>query len=145
MGLFDFRSYAQRKEDEEKYAEMIFPRGMQVQDEIYALIAQLCPKSRIRWVMLGFVTGKEGVIKLREKNRRAQSPAPTSEEETEAALKRINPKRSKLDAYETQCALALVFADLAADEGGEMASIDELKARVAQTDTTKLPVYTKKK
>lgn len=145
MGLFDFRSYAQRKEDEERYAEMIFPRGMQVQDDIYALIAQLCPKSKAQWIMLGFVTGKEGVIKLREKNRRAQSPAPTREEETEAALKRINPKRSKLDHYETACALALVFADLAADEGGEMAGLEQLKAQVSNADTARLPVYTKKK
>lgn len=144
MGLFDFRTIAQRKEDEERYAEMIFPRGMQVQDELYGIIARLCPKSKPNWIMLGFVTGKEGVVKLREKMRRAGEGIPTYEQELEAALRRINPKRSKLDPYETQCALALIFADLAADAGEEMASVEELVARVEKTDTAKLPVYSKK-
>lgn len=134
MGLFDFRSAAQRKEDEELYAEKIFPRGMQVQQEISALIGELCSSKDARWVMLAYVCGKEGVLKLRDKASRAKAEAPSRDEEREAALKRINPKRSKLGPYETRCALALVFADLAADEGEPMATLAELKSAIAAAE-----------
>ncbi len=97
MGLFDFRSAAQRKRDDEKYANRIFPRGIQVQDEIFALFAELSPKSSKRWLMMTFVCGKEGVLRLRSKSELA----PTREQERQAALKHINPKHSKLTEEET--------------------------------------------
>lgn len=127
MGLFDFRSAAQRKRDDEKYANRIFPRGIQVQDEIFALFAELSPKSSKRWLMMTFVCGKEGVLRLRSKSELA----PTREQERQAALKHINPKHSKLTEEETAIVLALVFADLTADAGAPMATAQELRSQLS--------------
>lgn len=127
MGLFDFCSAAQRKRDDEKYANRIFPRGIQVQDEIFALLEELLPKSSKRWLMMTFVCGKEGVLRLRSKSELY----PSYDQEREAALKHINPKRSKLTEKETAVVLALVFADLASDAGAPMATAQELRAQLS--------------
>ena len=126
-GLFEFRSPAQQKEDDARYAARIFPRGIQVQTDVAALLAQLCPKSRQKILMIAFVCGKEGIQKLRYMCSRDSLPAPTIERERAAALEVIAPRRLGLNRREVACALALIFADLAADNGEPMAELEQLR------------------
>ena len=137
-GIFDFRSAEKVKEDDARYAERIFPRGMQVRDEIARLIAQLCPKSRPQFMMLAYVSGKESVLKLRSACGRDSRSAPDDAQEHAAALRGIAPRRTRLSKRETACALALIFADLAADAGAPMAELSEL-CTAADAEEAALP------
>jgi len=124
---FQWKSRAQQKEDEDKYAKWAFPHGQKQRDNLEALMREVEPKEKLPYVMMGFLTCKELFERHLEK-----SDSNLAAIENMLKDKKIHSqivKKKDMAKY-----LALVLADAEIDEGCEYPSAENIRERIGELE-----------
>lgn len=103
-GLFDMRSKEEKQKQYEAYSKLIFPYGEAQRDKVQALLADMFPKQRLKYLMMHYILIKENMIGEKGLSR-------------EEAFKIVNKKKMiKVTPELEEGIKKLLAVDLAIDE-----------------------------
>ena len=128
--LFQWKSKEQRDREQKEYEEWAFPHGQEQRDKLEALMCELCPKTQLPFLMMGYLTCKE----LYEKHlKKLESDEKALEYmiNDESSYKQLI-KKSEMTLY-----LALILAGKEIDEQCEYPPADEMQQRIQELDKLK--------
>lgn len=113
--IFDMRTGDDKKRDFELYSKRIFPYGDEQKDKVFAVLEQLLPKHKQKYLRMHYIMIKQEMI--------AEEPLSFKEATKSLAKKTLVKLNKEQEAYLE----ALMMIDLGIEDKVEYPSIEEIK------------------
>lgn len=113
--IFDMRTGDDKKRDFELYSKRIFPYGDEQKDKVFAVLEQLLPKHKQKYLRMHYIMIKQEMI--------AEEPLSFKEATKSLAKKTLVKLNKEQEAYLE----ALMMIDLGIEDKLEYPSIEEIK------------------